>query len=56
MKGYNYPEPRAPGYKKPTSIEDCLAQARLLAKKEFGRAAMGPIKKGDKIVSIRFLE
>lgn len=45
MSMYNYPEPRSPCYRKPTSIDDCLPQARILAKKEHGRAAMGSVKK-----------
>lgn len=49
MKVYNYPAPRAPGHKKPTSLEECLPNARIFAKKQHGRAAMGPVKKGDKI-------
>ena len=49
MVVYNYPSPRNPSYKKPTSIEDCLPHARLLSKKQHGRAAMGPVKKGDNL-------
>ncbi len=52
MTPYNYPSPRTTEYKKPTSIEDCLPQARLLAKKTVGRGALGPIKKGDKILIV----
>ena len=29
MSVYNFPVPNAPDYKKPTSVEDCLIQARL---------------------------
>ncbi len=47
MSIYNYPEPKAPNYKKPKSIEDCLPQAKRLVKTTHGRAAMGPVKKGD---------
>jgi hypothetical protein len=52
MSIYNYPEPRAPRYKKPESVEECLSQARILAKKEHGRTAMGPIRKGEKILIV----
>ena len=52
MTVYNYPEPCAPTYKKPTSVKECLAQARLFAKKEHGRAAMGPVQKGDQILIV----
>ncbi len=54
MTAYNYLAPRAPGYKKPTGVEDCLPQARLLVKKTFGRAALGPVRKGDKILIVTF--
>ncbi|MDP2906321.1 MAG: hypothetical protein Q8O03_00105, partial [Nanoarchaeota archaeon] len=54
MAVYNYLSPRNPSYKKPTSIEDCLPQARLLAKKQHGRAAMGPVKKGDKLLIVTY--
>jgi hypothetical protein len=33
MKVFNYPSARAPLFKKPTSIDDCLPQARLLVEK-----------------------
>ncbi len=52
MTVYNYPEPCAPKYKKPTSVKECLPQARLFAKKEHGRAAMGPVRKGDQILIV----
>jgi len=52
MAVYNYPEPCAPEYKKPTSVEDCLPQARLLAKKTVGRGALGPVKKGDNLLIV----
>ena len=52
MTVYNYPEPCAPQYKKPTSVKACLPQARLFAKKEHGRAAMGPVQKGDQILIV----
>ena len=52
MSVYSYPQPHAPSYKKPTSVEDCLPQARLLAKKQHGRAAMGPVKKGDNLLIV----
>lgn len=54
MSIYSYPGPRSPGFKKPTDIEDCLPQARILVKKEHGRAAMGPVKKNDRILIITF--
>ncbi len=54
MAVYNYPSPRNPSYRKPTSIEDCLPQARLLAKKQHGRAAMGPVKKGDTLLIVTY--
>src|SRR4030042_819571 len=54
MAVYNYPSPHNPSYKKPTNIEDCLPQARLLAKKQHGRAAMGPVKKGDQLLIVTF--
>ena len=50
MSVFNYPAPRAPQYTKPTSADDCLPQAKLLVKKEHGRAAMGPVRKGDNIL------
>ena len=52
MTAFNYPEPCAPMYKKPTSVEDCLPQARKFAKKEHGRAALGPVKPGDKLLIV----
>ncbi len=52
MSIYNYSAPKAPNYKKPSSVDDCLPQARIMAKKEHGRTAMGPVKKGDKIIIV----
>src|SRR5450759_62646 len=52
MTVYNYPAPKAPIYKEPKSIEDCLPQARQLVTREYGRTAMGPIKKGDRLLII----
>lgn len=52
MSRYNYMSPRAPRYKKPASVEECLPQARRFAKKTHGRAAMGPISKGDKLLIV----
>ncbi len=49
---YNYLGPRCPSYKKPKNVEDCLPQARLLAAKEHGRAAMGPVTRGEKILIV----
>jgi hypothetical protein len=54
MAVYNYPSPCNPRYKKPTSVEDCLPQARLLVRKQHGRAAMGPVKKGDKLLIVTY--
>jgi len=52
MTIYNYPAPCTPIYEKPTSVEDCLPQARLMVKKEHGRTAMGPITNGDRILIV----
>jgi len=52
MSIYNYLEPRCPRYGKPKSTDECLPQARTFAKKEHGRAAMGPVKKGDRILIV----
>ena len=52
MSRYNYPAPRAPKYERPTSVEQCLPQARRFAKKTHGRAAMGPVKKGDRLLIV----
>ncbi len=54
MAMYSYPAPCAPVYKKPTGVEDCLSQARLMAKKTFGRAAFGPVKRGDQLLIITY--
>jgi hypothetical protein len=54
MAIYNYPEPSAPKYEKPKSIEDCLPQARRFVKKEHGRAALGPVKKGERVLISTF--
>jgi hypothetical protein len=54
MSIYNYPAPCSPNYKKPVRTENCLPQARMLVKKEKGRGAMGPVKKGDNILIITF--
>ena len=54
MALYSYPSPMAPQYEKPTSVEDCLPHARIFVKKEHGRAAMGPVKKGDKILFLTY--
>jgi len=54
MARYGYPDPCAPGYKKPTSIEDCLSQARIMAKKTFGRGALGPVKRADQILIVTY--
>jgi len=63
MAVYNYPGPRAPKYKKPTSMEDCIPQAKRLVKISSGdvygtsrlsqnRYVLGPVKKGDQILII----
>lgn len=52
MPVYVYPSPRAPVYKEPSSVEDCLPQARRLVKKQHGRAALGPIEEGDRILIV----
>ncbi len=52
MARYNLPTPIAPTYKEPKSTEDCLVQARQLVKKQHGRAAMGPIEKGERLLII----
>ncbi len=54
MSIYSYPAPCAPSYKKPTSVEDLLSQARLMAKKSFGRAAFGPVKRGDQLLIVTY--
>lgn len=52
MAAYNYPAPRAPEYQKPTSIDDCLPQARFLVNKESGfmRLGLGPVRDKDRIL------
>lgn len=52
MTRYAYPVPKSPNYRKPEGVEECLEQARLLIKKEHGRAAMGPVKKGDQVLIV----
>jgi hypothetical protein len=52
MKVYNYPKPKAPHYKKPESVEECLPMARMLVEQEHGRAALGPVKKGENILIV----
>ncbi len=52
MAVYNFPKPIAPVYEKPTSVEDCLPRARLMAKKQHGRGAMGPVRKGDRLLIV----
>ncbi len=54
MTTYNYSAPQAPSYKKPTSVEDCLPNARIFAKKQHGRTALGPVKRGDKILIVSY--
>ena len=52
MPLYCYPAPCAPRYKKPTSADDCLPQARFLVKKksEHIRLGLGPVKNGDRVI------
>lgn len=45
-----YSRPRAPSYDRPTSLEDYLPEARTLVEREHGRAALGPIKDGDRLL------
>lgn len=59
MSIYNYSAPCSPEYKKPTSIEDCLPQARKLVKKlaasERPPFAVAPrlyIKEGDRVLIV----
>lgn len=52
MPVYNYAPPRCPVYKKPSKLADCLPQARKLVKKEQGRAALGPVKKGGAVLIV----
>jgi hypothetical protein len=54
MARYNYPAPISPEYKKPTRVEDCLPQARTMAKKAHGRAALGPVKRADQILIVTY--
>lgn len=50
MVTLRYPEPKAPRYDEPTSVEDCLPKARTMATKRGGRTAMGPIEEGDRLL------
>ncbi len=52
MARYNFESPMAPAFKEPRSTEDCLPQARQMVRKEYGRTAMGPIKKGERLLII----
>lgn len=56
MRNPAYPEPRAPHYEKPTSVEDCLPKARTMVKKEGGRTALGPIEDGDRLLVLTLLD
>ena len=56
MAAYSYPAPKAPNYTKPNSVEDCITQARIFAKKVHGRAALGPVEKGDKILIVTYAD
>ena len=56
MSRYVYMEPRAPEYRKPTCIDDCLPQARALVRKEHGRGALGPVKSGDRILVVTYAD
>src|SRR5680860_29495 len=52
MPMYNYATPHAPTYTKPTSVEHCLPQARLMVQNEHGRTAMGPIFEDERILIV----
>ena len=58
MPVYNYPAPRAPEYKQPTSIEDCLPQARAIVKKlgaserPFSGRELLWIREGDRVLIV----
>lgn len=52
MAVYNYPAPRAPKYRKPLSVENCLPQARLLVNHTEGRTSLGPVKPGDRMLIV----
>jgi hypothetical protein len=54
MTKFNFPGPCQPKYKKPEKQEDYLKQARIYARKTHGRAAMGPVQKGDNILIVTF--
>lgn len=48
----NYPAPRAPEYEEPTTVEQCLPEARKIVQQERSRASLGPVKDGSKILII----
>jgi hypothetical protein len=52
MAVYNYPAPRAPEYKRPTRVEECLPRARALVKMDEGFSTLGPVEKGDQILIV----
>jgi len=52
MSVFNFEAPRAPNYQKPARVEECLPQARILVQKAHGRAAMGPVRRKDKILIV----
>lgn len=52
MSVYNYPAPKAPEYEQPTSVEDCLPEARKAVKQTHGRAALGPLEEGEKALLV----
>jgi hypothetical protein len=54
MRVYNYPSPRAPIFRKPTSVEECLQMARKLAEQEHGRASLGVVRKGENILIVTY--
>ncbi len=54
MAIYSFPSPCAPKHKKPMSVEDCLPNAKIFAKKQHGRAAMGPVKRGDQVLIVTY--
>jgi len=54
MAVYSYPAPRAPKYKKPTTVDECLPRAKQLADKEHTRVAMGPVKRGSNYLIVTY--
>ena len=56
MAIYMYPAPIRPEVKKPKSVEDCLPVAKTLVKHQTGRAALGPVKKGDNTLIVTWAD